>query len=220
MLGNQSSVAPRSNNERPTKRSKTPPENPLRRCPQGTRSKELKRRCKRLAKKCPEVAKKCADYITYHVSEIATGHPSDEDDEHCPPECCPTEGDRGELVRRLGASPFASDPDYVITVQAHHIFPVELFDDEMGIKLCAWNIGLNSAQNGVWLPSCHFEGRQAALHTGGPPDSYEGYVSALFRGVRTKARALAVIDGIRAHLLSDPDSLNKLSNTTAHCTER
>ncbi len=113
---------------------------------------------------------------------------------------------RRRLRRSLGASTvFPAN----VTTQAHHIVPVELFDTPLGMQLCRWDIDLNSAENGVWLPSCEYDGRVAALHTGGPPGRYRGYIEEQFEGVSSRADALAIIDSIRQDLLSGDLELNR-----------
>jgi hypothetical protein len=121
----------------------------------------------------------------------------------CPP--ATDEEARRQLRNNLG--PSTAFPAHV-SVQAHHIFPVNLFNSPLGEMLCCWGIDLNSAENGVWLPSCEYRGRVAALHSGGPPGWYNGYVQQEFANVTDKTSALIVIKRIRRELLSGNKQLN------------
>jgi A nuclease family of the HNH/ENDO VII superfamily with conserved AHH len=121
--------------------------------------------------------------------------------------CPPATGEEARRQLRNSLGPSTAFPAHV-SVQAHHIFPVSLFNTPLGEMLCCWGIDLNSAENGVWLPSCEYRGRAAALHSGGPPGWYNGYVQQEFANATDKTSALIVIKRIRSEFLSGNKQLN------------
>lgn len=71
-----------------------------------------------------------------------------------------------------------------------------------------WDINLNGAENGVFLPSRDFPNRQPSLHLGGPSRAYTQYVNDALGEASTKEEALEVLDDIRAKLLSGELKIN------------
>jgi hypothetical protein len=97
-----------------------------------------------------------------------------------------------------------------IRVAAHHIVPVELFNDpQIGTLLHRIGVDLNGLDNGVLLPVRHYANRRVALHTGSHLARYrelvrrrivEGQLHRL-NPKAARLRALEIIDGIRNDLL-------------------
>ena len=115
---------------------------------------------------------------------------------------CPASRVKDALTDSLGNSPFC------VPSRGHHIFPVSEFDSPLGLKLCEWGIKLDSADNGVWLPYCDYEGRTASVHRGGNTNAYIDYVTGQLAVAENKAQALAIIDKIRQKLLNGTLKIN------------
>jgi hypothetical protein len=104
---------------------------------------------------------------------------------------------RGRLATALGPH------NYPVAASAHHIFPVHLFESELGRRLHYWGIDLNGASNGVWLPTKDFDGRTAVLHLGNHIQTYYDEVTRLLNLAQSREDALSIIDSIRHRLLND-----------------
>src|SRR5207248_1143533 len=96
----------------------------------------------------------------------------------------------GTEARDLLRKALGSTNPYPVPAQAHHIFPVELFETPLGGRLHAWGIDLNSVENGVLLPSKRFPGWEGAIHKGGQPAYYNRAVRELLEKATTKEKAL------------------------------
>ena len=132
---------------------------------------------------------------------------------------CPPEG--GDKARTLltnsmtSSSPCSGIPSDV-PKQAHHIVPVSTFKlGDLGDRLCRLGIDLNSAENGVWLPTCQYKKNlkdQPTVHFGRPLGDYEKDIRERFIGVTTREEALKVINQIRDELCSGKLALQRTIN--------
>jgi len=101
-------------------------------------------------------------------------------------------------------NPFPPDVDF----QAHHIFPVELFDTPLGLRLQELGINLNGTENGILLPTKRFDGWRGAIHSGGPPESYATKIKAAFTDVTTKEEGLNALRSVREKLWNGELQIN------------
>jgi hypothetical protein len=127
-------------------------------------------------------------------------------------------------ARQLGLTPELADFPAGARPQAHHIIPVQLFrDPAIGGKLHRLGIDLNGPENGVWLPSVDFPGREAALHRsnhaggirgtdGVVGESYVRTVERRLETARNRDDVIRVLDTIRRDLLNSTESGLKLFN--------
>jgi hypothetical protein len=109
-------------------------------------------------------------------------------------------GNKARALLRSKLGPHSFPPE--AKAQAHHIFPVHLFDTALGRQLHALGIDLNGAENGVWLPSQDYPGRIASIHRGRHCSSYLDLVYELLQEAANKQDALAILEGIRNDLLT------------------
>jgi hypothetical protein len=114
---------------------------------------------------------------------------------------------RGARARALLQTALGSH-SFPVAAQAHHLFPVQLFNTPLGRKLVGWGIDLNGKDNGVWLPMFDYAGRVASLHRGGPLASYAKEVEKRFASVTSKKDALAVLQQLRSDLLLGKLAIN------------
>jgi hypothetical protein len=102
---------------------------------------------------------------------------------------------------------FAADGT-AIAAEAHHIFPIELWNTPVGRRLRALGIDLNSVYNGVILPNAQgavkFSG---SIHNGPHPPEYLKMVQDLLENAQTAEDAIAILDEIRNLLLNNPGLL-------------
>jgi hypothetical protein len=71
-----------------------------------------------------------------------------------------------------------------------------------------FGIDLNSADNGLYLPSTDYPGRTASLHSGGPTDAYTNYVNKELSQATNKADALRILDGLKTELRNGTLKIN------------
>jgi hypothetical protein len=97
---------------------------------------------------------------------------------------------------------------YPVVSQAHHIFPVDWFGDELGSRLRNWGVDLNGTENGVLLPKFHYHNRRAAIHRGGNSDAYLTEVRAALSEATDRDSALSLIEELRQRLLNGYLAIN------------
>jgi len=118
---------------------------------------------------------------------------------------------QGSSGRKIFRESIKFIPDFPAGVgkEAHHIFPVDLFDTPVGKKLTKWGINLIGDENGIWLPTTHWEGRKIALHIGKHTDDYADYVHDLLEDAKTKEEALGILNQLKEELTEGLLTLNK-----------
>jgi hypothetical protein len=87
--------------------------------------------------------------------------------------------------------------------EPHHIVPSEKWAelDDLRRQFGAWNIDLNDAANGVWLPgSQSAHDSVGSYHTRLHNSDYRRAVEKAFEGVASREEALEVLDRVRGHL--------------------
>ena len=89
-------------------------------------------------------------------------------------------GTSTKIRRALGPATTFGGADDPVKAAAHHIIPVHLFE-VFGPKLKAAGIEMNSALNGVYLPTKDYLGRTAALHTGTHTNEYYEHIRRSLR---------------------------------------
>jgi RHS repeat-associated protein len=109
---------------------------------------------------------------------------------------------RALLRSALGANP------YPVAAQAHHILPVSQFNTRLGQKLQNWGINLNSAVNGVLLPSRDYDRRIASIHSGAHLETYTRDVTDLLSVATNREDALRILANIKERLLNGTLVLN------------
>jgi len=105
--------------------------------------------------------------------------------------------------------------------QSHHIIPCELFNDDVVKCVCYMGFDLNGVENGVNLPCCDYDDREAAYHCGRTPRKYREAIQTKLGTIKrvagnNNAELLRYVRGmvhaVRKELCKDPDGLNKTKN--------
>jgi A nuclease family of the HNH/ENDO VII superfamily with conserved AHH len=129
-----------------------------------------------------------------------------------PPACGSTLTDpektsaRSKLVKNTPAPTLA----YPVASQAHHIFPLELFNTPLGKDLC--NLGINlldGAENGIWLPSQDYPNRTATLHRGSNSQAYKDTVTTELAAAKTRPQAVQILTKLKSQLNAGTLIINK-----------
>ena len=110
----------------------------------------------------------------------------------------------GQNMRDVGRTPpLDSDGNELPGYIPHHMLPSEKWAelDPLRDRFAAWNIDLNSADNGVWLPGYRsptdaLGSYHESLHNGDYRDAFRD----AFRGVTTREEAVSVLADIRSQL--------------------
>ncbi len=97
---------------------------------------------------------------------------------------------------------------YGIYSRAHHVFPVELFDTDIGKKLHKWGIDLNSVDNGIWLPVKTLPGVKATVHRGKNTKDYLRHIQKQLQRAGNKDEALEILDDIKDELRNGTLKIN------------
>ena len=127
---------------------------------------------------------------------------------------CPDHRRTNDLATSLGSYSYPK-------AQAHHIFPVRYFGTDLGKWLCCCGINLNSPDNGLWLPSCHYRGRVASLHVGLDNSTvYTNNVINRLNAAKDCADARAILTAIKNELLAGQLSVNNAKPADHPCTKR
>jgi len=106
------------------------------------------------------------------------------------------------LIMSMGPSPYGNNS------AAHHIFDFVEHDSPMGKRLKGWDIDLNSADNGVWLPTESIAGVWASIHRGRSTNQYKDYVLDQLKTAKNRQQALGVLESIRQELLDGVLKIN------------
>jgi A nuclease family of the HNH/ENDO VII superfamily with conserved AHH len=91
----------------------------------------------------------------------------------------------------------------VAAPQAHHIFPLELFDSAIGTQVCKYGVNLlDGVENGIWLPNVTYAGRTNApsLHRGPQNQTYKDYVTNRLLPVTNKSTAIQALNSLKNEL--------------------
>ena len=94
---------------------------------------------------------------------------------------------RQRLRASLGPDPYGGFG------QAHHIFGVADHQSALGLRLQGWGIDLNSAENGVWLPTEKGLDLFATIHSGGSTRSYREYTKMMLGAAKSREEALSIM---------------------------
>lgn len=122
-----------------------------------------------------------------------------------PPACGTklTDSDKQKSRDKLRVNLPAHNYPAVAASQAHHIFPLELFDSAIGTQLCKYGVNLlDGVENGIWLPNVTYSGRTNApsLHRGPQNQAYKDYVTNRLLPATNKSTATQALNSLKNEL--------------------
>ncbi|HUQ70002.1 MAG TPA: Ig-like domain-containing protein [Planctomycetaceae bacterium] len=106
------------------------------------------------------------------------------------------------LLLPPGGNPFQ------VPAQAHHIFPVDLFDSVLGQRLRSWGINLNGVDNGILLPTRRYAPNQPSIHRGANGEEYVRTVREALAEATNRDEAMQILDDLRQKLQSGQLPIN------------
>lgn len=106
---------------------------------------------------------------------------------------------RAGRARRLLRESLGTDPFNGLG-RAHHVLPVALHDSPVAQRLRNWDIDLNSADNGMWLPSQNVPGWTGAIHPGRHTDKYVDHVEELLGKATSREQAIDYLEHLKRAL--------------------